>query len=136
MGTPRCISQVAAVWRDPTRKMGKPHSRSKSLLDRRHRLAVELNKTVGNQLAVPPAAEVSKQPRWDGGRRLAFFAGPLADRLAIEDAALKIDVRSAELCKGRRCGNRASPSASVNADQNESSNVSQGPAVCAYRVTL
>jgi hypothetical protein len=67
----------------------------KSFLHRYDRLAVELNKTGGDQFAVCPATQVSKQPRRCGRWRLAFLRDPLADRPAIEDAALKIDVRSA-----------------------------------------
>jgi hypothetical protein len=77
------------------------------LLHRCYQLTVELNKAGGDQLAVHPATRVTKQSGRYGRRRLSLLGGPLADRLAIEDAALNIDVRSAGLRTGRRRGNRA-----------------------------
>jgi hypothetical protein len=65
-------------------------------------LPFELKKAGGDQPAVLPATQVSKQPRRYGRRRLAFLGDPLADRLAIEDAALKIDVRAAGFSIERR----------------------------------
>jgi hypothetical protein len=105
--TPRCISQgrggvAQSVRGDVARQPGETHRRFEPLLRRRNRLAVEFNEAGGDQLAVPPATPVSKQPRRYGRRGLSLPCGPLADRLAIEDAALKIDVRSARLGIGRR----------------------------------
>ncbi len=107
IGTPRCTSHVAPVCRrvvrgDLARQMGETHCRFEPSLHRPHRLAVEPNKAGGDELAVPPAAQVSKESRRYGRRRPAFFGGSLADRLAIEDAVLKIDVRPAGFRIGRR----------------------------------
>jgi hypothetical protein len=87
---------------DLARQTGELHSRFEPSLHRYDRLAVELNKAGGDQFAVLPATQVSKQPRRYGHGRLALLGGPLADRLAIEDAALEIDVRPAGLRIGRR----------------------------------
>jgi len=97
IGTPRCISPVAAVWRkgvwgDVVRQTGEPHSRFGPHLHRCDRFAVELNKAGDDQLALPRATQVSKQPRRYGRRCLALLGDLLADWLAIEDAALRIDV--------------------------------------------
>ncbi len=96
IGTPRCISQVAAVWRKVCGvtwpgQTGEPHGRFEPLPNRGNRLAVELNKAVGDQLAILPATQVGKQSRRYRRRRLTFLSGPPADRLAVKDASLKID---------------------------------------------
>jgi len=80
------------VWGDVVRQTGEPHSRFGPHLHRCDRFAVELNKAGDDQLALPRATQVSKQPRRYGRRCLALLGDLLADWLAIEDAALRIDV--------------------------------------------
>jgi hypothetical protein len=87
---------------DLARQASETHSRFEPPLHRYDRLAVELNKAGDDQPAVLPATQVSKQPRRYGRLRLAFLGDPFADRLAIEDAVLKIDVRAAWLRIRRR----------------------------------
>jgi hypothetical protein len=87
---------------DSPRQTGEPDSRFEPLLYRCNRLAVELNKAGGNELAILPATQVSEQLRRYGCWCLSFLGNPLADSLAIEDAALKVDERSAKLGIRRR----------------------------------
>lgn len=85
------------VWRDLARQTGEPHGALEALLYRCNRLTIELDETDGDKFAVPPAAQVREQPGWYGRWRLALFGGPLADRLAVEDAALEVDIRPSGL---------------------------------------
>ncbi len=97
----------------PFRVTGEADRCPKSSLNRRHRLAVELDKAIRNKLFLFPASQVGKQPRRDGRRGLSFFGSSLADWFSIKDAALQVDKRAA-LFGVRRCrGDRASARARV-----------------------
>jgi hypothetical protein len=66
------------VWSDLTGQTGKTYSSPEALLHRGHRLAVELDKAVGDELTVPPTTQVSEQPRRYRCRRLAHPVGPFS----------------------------------------------------------
>jgi hypothetical protein len=59
--------------------------------DRGHRFAVELNEAGGDQFWLFQRPMCAKQPRRYWRRRLTLLSGALADRLAIENAAVEID---------------------------------------------
>jgi hypothetical protein len=109
--------------------MARPTADLKPLFPGSNRLAVELDEAGGDQFPFFPATHMSEQPGWNWNWRLTLLGGALPERLAVEDPVLKIDVRSARLSIWRCGRNRARSGAGVQANQNEPSNMSQGPAV-------
>ncbi len=83
-----------------------------------------------------PAAQVRKQPRRDRRRRLTLLGLSLADRLAIKNAAIKINKRAARLGKRRCRCDRTRSAAGIEADQNEPRNMPQWPPFREYRTAL
>nr|WP_244486076.1 hypothetical protein [Bradyrhizobium viridifuturi] len=65
IGTPRCISQVAAVWRNVCGvtfpgSLARIHGRFEALLHGSDRLAIELDEAGADQLAVFPTTQMRK----------------------------------------------------------------------------
>ena len=96
IGTPRCMSQVAAVWRKVwgVTLPGRPASPTallKPFLTEATGLPLNSTKQSAINFSGRPAPHMGEQSGRYRCRRLALLGGALADLLAVKDAALKVD---------------------------------------------
>ena len=130
-GTPRCISQVAAVWRNVcgVTLPGRPASLTallKPFLTEAIGLPLNSTKHSAIRFNARPTAHVGQQPRRHRRRGLPLLGGTLADRLSIKDAALQVHERPTLFLVGRGRRDRAGPGTGVDPDQDEPRHVAQG----------
>jgi hypothetical protein len=103
--------------------------------DRGHRFAVELNEAGGDQFSLFSAPYVRKAAAAVLAPASDASCGALADRLAIENAAVEIDKRPRLFRAGGCRRNRARSSAGIEADQNKPSDVTQRPPFGGYQTS-
>ena len=96
IGTPRCISQVAAVWRKvcgvtlPAR-WASPTAVLNPFLTEATGLPLNSTKQLAISLRSFQRRRWARSSRRYRRRRLTFLSGPPADLLPVEHATLKVD---------------------------------------------
>ena len=141
IGTPRCISQVAAVCRRVCGVTSSPQSGQGDRvlepgLDRFNWGAVPFYEMRRDDAAADPAPHVGEQPRRYRRRRLPLVGCTPADGQTVVDALVKIDKRMTMIAVRRGRSDRTGPGSSVEADQDEPRQVSKRPLVGFNRLSF
>jgi hypothetical protein len=89
-----------------------------------HRLPIEFHEVLFSDAEVVPAPKVGQKTRGQGHRRLSLVGGLLSYCQPIEDATVEVNEGTALLSERRSSRNCAGPGACVEADQNESRQMS------------